>query len=706
MRKSQQLKWIKQLSLSTPPFTVVSYEDFSRGAWKLPAIKSPYVVRSSFFTEDGMDSSQAGQFLTLVNVEAGQLEQAMQRVFASYPTAVGSELIIQQFIEPDYSGVLFAFQQNVWKLEYIRGRGEQLVSGEISPDTLLLPRFQRSDLVWNRLYKFWRGNCALPLRPLLRLSYCAGRLLSEHQGQGLDIEFAIKGQRLYLLQARTVTRPEEAEEVLTTANHREILPPRPSVFMTQIISDAGPRLYQYYRSLDRSLPARDFILQRAGMPWINLSALLDTMVHWGLPTALVCRSVGAEDFYRVGPRPWRMLIKLPVFWSIFQQQHGLRQKVRQWVNKQRGYQELLRSERELLWQADPYVAFQHWEQAFQYLYIDLVELMQNLTGAMSGPMGILDRLGWLSSDAVRSAGRSASTDYLQAFHYLRSGRMQRESFLRRYGHRGFYESDIGQARFWEYDENQWQQLEKPRQNIETSSTANSTMGRGNYLLRLVVRPVLRLVHLREWLRHMTMQFFWQYRAELLRETRERLGEDFNFAAYRPQDIKKLLSGAWSRMEADKLQYPLQSGWDMNTFLSNAYGRRVPIQHVLPEGTQQERPMLCIYPGKVKGQVWRVQQADLQQLEPPPYRSIILVADALDPGWVPFFDSVDAVASRVGGLLSHASIMLRETGVPSVTQVPASIQLEEGDLIELDADEGQIKILQRSRNWNSDARAHE
>lgn len=287
MSKLQQLEQIRRWRLPTPRFGSVRYEDFQQGAFALDKLRFPLAVRSSYALEDGGEQSYAGQFTTVLSVEEAQLEEALEEVFNSYPTPEGQQAILQEMIHPEYSGVLFAFREGAWKLELIEGQGEALASGHKQPDTLLLPRFTRADAWASALYPFWQGFPDKEKglnRALIWLSWYAQVLLQRMDAEhGLDIEFCVSKGRLLLLQARPITTPQEAEEVLTSANHKEILPPKPSPLMTAIISKAGYRLFEYYQALDPTLPRRAFIREAAGMPWINLSALLDVIVHWGCP---------------------------------------------------------------------------------------------------------------------------------------------------------------------------------------------------------------------------------------------------------------------------------------------------------------------------------------------------------------------------------------------------------------------------------------
>lgn len=690
MSKRQQLSQMKRLGLPVPAFRAVRYEAWQSGHWDSGKLHPPFIVRSSYAGEDGAGASMAGQFKSVLPVQPQGLSDALEEVFHSYPVPGGSEAIVQELIEPDYSGVLFAFREGCWKVELAKGQGEALMSGQANAKSLLLPPFSYAD---SRMYPIWRFWHAWPDAPrslsqaLVRLSAHTNRLLRVMGApHGLDIEFCIQAGQLWLLQARPITTADEAEEVLTSANHKEILPPKPSVLMTELISKAGYELYGYYRSLDKSLPKRAFLKSAAGMPWINLSALLDTMVHWGLPTQLVCRSVGAEDFYQVSARPWRMLRKLPVFFKVLGQQLGAKRRIERWQAKAKAEIEQGVQQRSSIWAEQPAEAFAGWRDDFQRLYVELVTNMQILTGAMSGPVSLLDKMGLLPKLSAALNQKSASTDYLNVFRRWQAGLISQAEFLERFGHRGFYESDIGQRRFFEYSEEDWRQLQ-PTGGEPIVEPANPKTG----LLGTLFSPIVQLIHSREWIRNETMKLFWLLRQELL--------EQLPISPWElpPGRIQAFLRGELKAAEAQAFPKPDQSGWDMDTFLANQMGRRLPLGYLanVQQQQAQSKTGIGIYPGKIKGHVWRVKSASFGELTPPEQRPCILVADALDPGWVPFFSRVDGVVAYVGGVLSHASIMLRESKVPAITQLPAHIELETGDWIEIDGQTGKVEKLGNS-----------
>jgi len=94
------------------------------------------------------------------------------------------------------------------------------------------------------------------------------------------------------------------------------------------------------------------------------------------------------------------------------------------------------------------------------------------------------------------------------------------------------------------------------------------------------------------------------------------------------------------------------------------------------------------PGTVRGPVRIVTDPRSVTLNP----DEILVAKRTDPGWVTLFATASGLIVEHGNLLSHAAIVSREMGVPSVVSVPGATRtLEDGDVVELD---GQTGIVRR------------
>jgi pyruvate,water dikinase len=175
-------------------------------------------VRSSACAEDSDAASYAGQQETFLNVSGdADVRRRIVECWASffseralfYRARKGSlddlrmAVVVQQMVEPRKSGVLFTVdpvqrRRDRMVVEAVFGLGEQLVSGHETPDHYVIDRAgisKREQLV--------HGGVLEP-DELARLAEL-GRKLEERFGGPQDVEWAIAGGDLFLLQSRPVT---------------------------------------------------------------------------------------------------------------------------------------------------------------------------------------------------------------------------------------------------------------------------------------------------------------------------------------------------------------------------------------------------------------------------------------------------------------------------------------------------------------------
>lgn len=166
------------------------------------------VARSSSVVEDMAESSQAGQFESVIGIDdRDELTAAVRTVLDSRERAHAAEhaiaVLVQPFIEPRFGGVMFGVDPVTGRpdrrvVTAVEGQPEPLVSGEVegskyvlAPDAEVV-RFDAGD------------GPELPdglLRQLVDLSGRAAEVFGEPQ----DIEWAVVDGELLLLQSRPVT---------------------------------------------------------------------------------------------------------------------------------------------------------------------------------------------------------------------------------------------------------------------------------------------------------------------------------------------------------------------------------------------------------------------------------------------------------------------------------------------------------------------
>jgi phosphoenolpyruvate synthase/pyruvate phosphate dikinase len=97
-----------------------------------------------------------------------------------------------------------------------------------------------------------------------------------------------------------------------------------------------------------------------------------------------------------------------------------------------------------------------------------------------------------------------------------------------------------------------------------------------------------------------------------------------------------------------------------------------------------------YTGKVKGKVKVIfARKEMVKFK----KGDVLVSPMTEPGYLPIMKKAAAMVTDEGGLLCHASIVARELKIPCIigTKIATKV-LKNGDLVEVDADRGVVKIL--------------
>ena len=83
--------------------------------------------------------------------------------------------------------------------------------------------------------------------------------------------------------------------------------------------------------------------------------------------------------------------------------------------------------------------------------------------------------------------------------------------------------------------------------------------------------------------------------------------------------------------------------------------------------------------------------DLKDIQP----GEILICPSTNTSWTPVFNSIKGVITDAGGTLSHAAIIGREYGVPTVCNTREGTgKIKTGMRIRINADEGAIFILDK------------
>ncbi len=117
---------------------------------------------------------------------------------------------------------------------------------------------------------------------------------------------------------------------------------------------------------------------------------------------------------------------------------------------------------------------------------------------------------------------------------------------------------------------------------------------------------------------------------------------------------------------------------------------VPPPVVMPPAGGNVMRGLAASPGVVEGRARvLVREDEMDALQP----GEILVVHTTDVGWTPLFLVAAGIVTELGGPLSHAAVVAREFGVPSVVNVVGATRaIRTGDLLRVDGDHGVVTAL--------------
>jgi len=216
-------------------------------------------VRSSATAEDLPDASFAGQQETFLNVQGDALIQRIKECWASLFTQraiyyrgeqgfddskVDIAVVVQRMVDADKSGVLFTSHPSTGEpkiiIEAAWGLGEAVVSGSVSPDNYVVDRetgeplettvadkktmmekdLETGETVEREVPEDKRNALVLSDEEIAKLAEL-GRRAEDHYDSPQDVEWAIVGDDVFMLQSRPITTISESSGATATSDGGE-----------------------------------------------------------------------------------------------------------------------------------------------------------------------------------------------------------------------------------------------------------------------------------------------------------------------------------------------------------------------------------------------------------------------------------------------------------------------------------------------------
>lgn len=685
--------------------------------WKKLSTKK-VAVRSSGANEDGEDSSFAGVYESILNVSHDGLEEAVKEVYlslgsdrsAAYTQSTVEEgavaeldqggVVVQKMVPAEYAGVMFTEHPGTtgaMMIEMVTGLGEDLVSGNVTPDT-----FAYGKLTGDMLVEESSVSTPAPIEvaPLLAL----GRELEAMFGQPQDIEWAYAKGKFYLLQARDITRSVSRGNSLKNLAENERsrllnnllgtrkrvrksdkIDPAEAVYVQSELSELLPRptplSADFMERLWSAGGSTDLACQELGIPYnVHYRSMpyINTVFGWTYVNK-------HEEKRRLGKGPgamasFRLSRNAESLQSNFHDEF-LPQFQSEMIERNAIAMERLSVEASIQ-------LFKGWVTRFvEQTYCEAERINISADFHMKTA---LDKLTAAKLEPTKYLNDQEETVVSHAMSLLNGDNVTAEGieeFLLTFGHRAPLDYELAEPRFSE-------DMNLVRQYIERS-THSTTEHHASAVAELPDSKVLNIsvtrakdfMRLKEEAKHYCLIELAQIR-KLLVAIDNKLGLDGRIFQLTINEVGELANAtALKQLQrtADE-RYEASIAWkalQLPTSLSITDLERIDML----TGTRPGVVVQGDLAGKrvageeeVVGTVRVITDVDqittFKQGE-------ILVARMTDPTWYPLFGQARGIITEVGGWLSHAAIVAREFDLPAIVGVGGACQrLQTGDVVKM------------------------
>lgn len=755
--KAKGLASLQGHGFRTLPFTSVSIdadlvkmdaEQVSDAIVSQIGVSNFYAVRSSSITEDTDESAAAGQFKTLLGITKESLAEAIQEVAESLPKLAPDEephgVVIQPLLHSSesISGVMFTHEER-WMVNYAPGLCNYVVQGFEVAQRGFHPSgkswmIKGEDLRQGQLFdagaghivtkEFETNNWTQHLERTLLQLY---RKVQQHYSKPMDVEWTFVDGQLYVLQIRPVTVDWLPELWLFDNSN---LAESYTGTVSPMTASVARRLYKYvYEDLLTHSGVPKQTVRRHQYVFDNLvkdfnGRMYYVMNHWYsmmffLPgyernkenlERMITAEIRQEIFLPECMRPatWLKIAYYPLMlwkvlcfpWTKYRFNHIVQKDFN--ALGRTNFSTLTTPELQSLWNKCERRWLRRW-----YVTVESDTVLMTFLGWAEKKFSPEELQNFLS---VETPSVKQLRDFKALAHEVMSLAPLKEALLaadestfltRLEQNQGLLERwttyfSIFGGRF----PNELK-LESPSPMDDFSALSNAIqeiassplLSKGpqaHQKLPWGIKQLQRHIKQREAFRLLRSTAFGWLRRILLQAGINAAEADH---IQEPDDIFYLNIDEWFAGDTDswknlitarKAQYAEHSADRYpRSFATIPSGEAPPYIPAAATGESVEGQ--CVFPGVVHGRL-----LVMDEYRPGPWPEFdILVAKHTDPGWSMLISKAKGLVVEQGGLLSHASIVTRELGIPCIIGAPnATALLEDGGEAVLDAASGTLKPI--------------
>lgn len=672
-----------------------------------------FAIRSNDAHEDGEKFSYAGQFLTVLNVPKEGVKKAILSVVESYKNRhyekklgirsanKDSGVIIQEMVESEYSGVLFTANPKGILNDMVvvagKGLGNKIV--EDKAETVTYHHYREG-------VTYKEGNGDFFPEHFVKELIILGERIEKLFGKPMDIEFAIKENKIYILQAREITGLDFTlpVRILDNSNIAESYPEVCSKLTrsfawevyTRIFTRLGQRVLgksaKQYEDLFTNMVS-DF----GGRMYYEISSWYDILRLLPLSARIIPvwqKMLGVESekitFSKEKPN---IYIKSRLLFSFLYLMTVSQRKMRDlstFFKKEFRY-----FDKKIEKEDDPkklYFLFKEMEEVF-FREWDLT-LINDMVSFLSTYFAGDKVKRYLSLESRKPAEALNDLIYtykrfgIESPQYLK----KKKRYIKYYGDRIVGELKL-ETRTFTTNPESLDKLVEERKKLPLKRTKGKHVYKRKSLARLSTNN-------REISRLNRSRLFGLMRKLIDKIAIKTVGDDiYHLSLEQIRDMifhDKDFSDEIIEEKNMLLVYENIPTIRRVELLGNPDIDFCDVQAIAVGGDERKYFLIGrgVSSGRVSGEIIKI--TDMRKVSLKDVKDKIIATYATDPGWFLLLDVAKGILAERGSLLSHTAIVARELKKPAVVGIKGLMdQVESGDMVDIDGNRGYCKIVKRS-----------
>jgi putative pyruvate, water dikinase len=711
-------------------------------------------IRSSATAEDLPDASFAGQQESYLNVQG--IDDVLYKILKCYAslwgnravsyrlhqgydqTCVSIAVIVQEMVESEKSGVLFTINplsQNTDEMQINAsyGLGESVVSGRVTPDSYIVQKdgkilestigskktkivYGSKDTVEIAVDEDKRKAKVLSDNEISELVNC-GLKIEKHYHMPMDIEWAVKDNKVYILQARAITTLKNDNEKALIDSY--LKKTRPNKSMRKKMAFQLEKMPFAYRALDY-----DFIMainNQKSKIFAEGGIIFDTdpqIDNDGIQTLPKGKKGITKNIFHI----FKVLKQIRDFKSCAKICEQFMDRYEKYIStlKSKDFENMSLTEcREFLeysYKLTKDLSYDRFKYALfptmlvfdkyskilkkinpDYTAFDLYKNLDNKTSTINNDISKM--AGEISKNNKLKEAVLSGENYKNLYNEFDDFKSMTDDFLQKNGFKSDYNCYCLEAKTFIEDPDRLINILKPilastfTKNEKTESfddlmlKLKSVYGSKYKYMEADINS-LRYFHVvREESQYLWESLFYYVR-KCVTKINMLLLENENYKTgisnlFFNELIEAMKRGYLNKKDLENIKnrnekFPLSiKVWQASKLL--IFDAKGDILKGVSGSVGKAVGKVCII--QSPKEFYKMKKGD------------ILVCHLTDPEWTPLFKLASAVVADTGAALSHAAIVAREYNIPAVLGVGfATTKFKDGDMIQVDGDTGIVRGL--------------